>query len=186
MLVIIIVLIITLFVLYWWTSINNYADNIARFDGSTAIEIPVVPGVDQQYELKFDLKYPKEGVSDGIVLFTIEEDKFQIVYIQGGKLFLNTNNDKLISHIVDENLDEKVKSQVWTTYVIPILNEFKDPPIFFGGAPDSLIPDNNVLYDGQTTIVQFPKTGLNACTNNCSLNNVNISTIFRQHLKKYC
>ena len=179
-------MIITLFALYWWTSINTFAENIARFDGSGAIKIPVIPSIDQQYDLRFDLKYPKEGVSDGIVLFTIEGDKFQIVYIQGGKLLMNNNNDKLTSQIVDGNLDEKVKSQVWTTYVIPIMNEFKDSDVFFGGAPSSLIPINKISFGGQTNVVQFPQTGLKACTNNCSLNNVNISAIFQKYLTKYC
>lgn len=181
-----VLIIITLLALVWWNAITG---NIAYFDGTTTIQIPsplFTKG--QKDEISFALKFPKDGVRNGIVLFMrAGVNDFQIVYVQNGKLIINTNNDEAQSIIMAPDLEDNVKSQEWIQFGCTIGDQFKDTPIYFGGAPTEQIPVNTLTFDGQSGVIQFPKSGLMACTNYCYLNNVNLSTMFQQQgLRTYC
>lgn len=182
----VLILIITLLALIWWNAITG---NIAYFDGSTTIQIPgplFTKG--QKDELSIALKFPKDGVRNGIVLFMRGANNFQIVYVQDGRLIINTNNDEAQSLIMMPDLEANVKNQKWLRFGFTIEDQFKDTPIYFGGAPIEQIPVNALTFDGQSSVVQFPKSGLMACTNYCYLNNVvNLSSMFQQQgLRTYC
>jgi hypothetical protein len=180
-----VLIIIALLALVWWNAISG---NIAYFDGTTTFQIPdplFTRG--QNDELAVALKFPKDGAKNGIVLFMRAGANFQIVYVQAGKLIINTNNNQDQSLIIDPDLDANAKIQKWTRFGFTIIDEFKDTPIYFGGAPIDQIPVNTLMFEGQSAVIQFPKSGLNACTNHCYLNNVNLSALFQQHsLRTYC
>lgn len=180
-----VLIIITLLALVWWNAITG---NIAYFDGTTTIQIPnplFTKG--QRDELNIALKFPKDGARNGIVLFMRAGANFQIVYIQDGKLIINTNNNQDQSLIIGPDLEANVKSQYWSRFDFTVEDQFKDTPIYFGGAPIEQIPVNTLIFDGQPGVIQFPKNGLKACTNYCYLNNVNLSTMFQQQgLRTYC
>ena len=183
-----ILVIITLLAVVWWNAITG---NIAYFDGSTTIQIPgplFTKG--QEDELSIALKFPKDGVRNGIVLFMQGAggaNNFQIVYVQDGKLIINTGNDEARSLIMVQDLEANVKKQDWLRFGFTIGDEFKDTPIYFGGAPIQQIPVNTLMYDGQSSVIQFPKSGLMACTNYCYLNGVNLSDMFqKQGLRTHC
>jgi hypothetical protein len=180
-----ILVIITLLAVVWW---NVNTVNVAYFDGSTTIQIPsslFTKG--QKDELSFALKFPKDGVRNGIVLFMrgagVNVNNFQIVYVQDGKLIINTGNDENKSLVKQTDL----KANDWLRFGFTIGDEFKDTPIYFGGAPIQQIPVNKLVFDGQSGVIQFPKSGLMACTNYCYLNDVNLSAMFqKQGLRTYC
>lgn len=180
-----ILIIVTVLALIWWYAITG---NIAYFDGSTTIQIPnslLTKGQDD--ELSVALMFPKDGVRNGIVLFMQAGNNFQIVYVQDGKLIVNTNNEETLSLIMNPDLEANVKKQNWLRFGFTIGDEFKDTPIYFGGAPIQQIPINKLMYDGQSSVIQFPKSGLMACTNYCYLNSVNLSAMFqKQGLRTYC
>jgi len=181
--ILVILFVITILVLIWWKTTTR---DIAYFDGKTIFQIPnplFTKGQDD--EISIALKLPKDGVRNGIVLFMSGTDNnFQIVYIQDGKLIINTNNDSI--YIMIPDLETYVKSQFWLRLSFTIMDQFKSTPIYFGGAPIEQIPINTLSFDDQP--IPFPNSGLMACTNYCYLNNdVNISTMFQQHgLRTYC
>lgn len=183
--IIIILVIIALLAIVWWNAING---NVAYFDGSTTIQIPgplFTKG--QEDELSIALKFPKDGARNGILLFMRAGDNFQIVYVQDDKLIVNNNNNEVRSLIMIPDLAVNVKKQDWLRFGFTIDDEFKDAPIYFGGAPTSQIPANTLVYNGQSSVIQFPRSGLMVCTNYCYLNSVNISAMFqKQGLRTYC
>ena len=175
-----VLIIITLLALVWWNAVSG---NIAYFDGTNTFQIPgplFTKG--QKDELAIALKFPKDGARNGIVLFMRAGANFQIIYVQDGKLIINTNNNQDLSL-----LGANVKSQEWSRFGFTIIDAFKDTPIYFGGAPIEQIPVNTLMFEGQSAVIQFPKSGLKACTNYCYLNNVNLSAMFQQQgLRTYC
>jgi hypothetical protein len=181
----IVLIIIALLALVWW---NTSTKNIAYFDGNTTFQIPsplFTKG--RQDRLDIALKFPKDGAKNGIMLFMRAGNNFQIVYVQDNKLIVNNNNDETQSVIIGPDLEANVKSQKWVIFEFLIRDEFKDTPIYFGGAPSDQIPINTLVFEGQSATIQFPKSGLKACTNYCYLNNVNLSTMFqKQGLRTYC
>jgi hypothetical protein len=171
--------------LLWW---NTVMGNIAYFDGTTMIQIPNnLFSKGRTNKLSFALKFPDGNVRDGIVLFIsgVGDDNFYIVYVQDGKLILNTKNNKLQSIVVDTNLET---IQNWRYFEFRIDDEFKDVPIYFGGAPTEHLPVNVLVFNeaDQTNAIPFPTNGLMASINNCYLNDVNISTMFRKVARTYC
>lgn len=180
-----VLIIITLLALVWWNAISG---NVAYFDGTNTFQIPgplFTKG--QKDELAIALKFPKDGARNGIVLFMRAGANFQIVYVQDGKLIINTNNNPDQSIIIGPNLEDNVKNQKWSRFGFTIGDEFKDTPVYFGGAPIEQIPVNTLMFEGQSAVIQFPKSGLKACTNYCYLNNVNLSTMFQQQgLRTWC
>lgn len=180
-----VLIIVTLLALVWWNAISG---NIAYFDGTNIFQIPgplFTKG--QKDELTITLKFPKDGARNGIVLFMRAEDNFQIVYVQDGKLIINTNNNQDLSLIIGPDLEANVRSQEWSRFGFTIEDQFKNTPIYFGGAPIEQIPVNALMFEGQSAVIQFPKNGLKACTNYCYLNNVNLSAMFQQQgLRTYC
>lgn len=173
-----VLIIITLLALVWWNVISG---NVACFNGTNTFQIPgplFTKG--QKDELSIALKFPRDGSRNGIVLFMRAGANFQIVYVQDGKLIINTNNNPEQSIIIGPNLEDTVKSQKWRRFGFTIGDEFKDTPVYFGGAPIEQIPVNTLMFEGQSAVIQFPKSGLKACTNDCYLNNVNLSTMFQQ------
>lgn len=172
-----VLIIITLLALVWWNVISG---NVAYFNGTNTFQIPgplFTKG--QKDELSIALKFPRNG----IVLFMRAGANFQIVYVQDGKLIINTNNNPDQS-IIGPNLED---TQKWRRFGFTIGDEFKDTPVYFGGAPIEQIPVNTLMFEGQSAVIQFPKSGLKACTKDCYLNNVNLSTMFQQQgLRTYC
>lgn len=182
-----ILIIITLLALVWWSAVTG---NIAYFDGKMTIQIPgplFTKG--RKDELSIALMLPKEGVRNGIVLLMrgAGSNNFQIVYIQDGKLIINTNNDAPQSLIMSSDLESHAEGQEWLRFGLDVADEYKDTPVYFGGAPIEQIPVNTLMFNGQSSVIQFPESGLLACTNNCYLNNVNLSAMFQKEgLRAYC
>ena len=140
-------IIITLLALVWWNAVSG---NIAYFDGTNTFQIPgplFTKG--QKDELAIALKFPKDGARNGIVLFMRAGANFQIIYVQDGKLIINTNNNQEQSLIIGD-LEANVKSQEWSRFGFTIIDEFKDTPIYFGGAPIEQIPVNTLMFEGQS------------------------------------
>jgi len=169
--------IVTLLAVLWW---HITTGNIVYFTGSTMIQIPnPLFTTGRKDELSIALKFPI--VRNGIVLFMRRADNFQIVYIHDGELVVNNNNDATRSLIMTSDL----KKHGWLRFGFTIGEEFKDTPVYFGGAPIEQIPINTLMYDGR--VIQFPRTRLMACTNNCYLNSVNLSELFQKRgLRTYC
>ena len=173
----IVLIIVAVLLLIWW---NNNKANIAYFDGASIFQIPApLFTKGQQDMLSFVLK---SGVQNGIVLFMRAGDKFMIAYVQDGKLLINNNNDQNLS-LVFASLDQE-----WNTFSLPIDDVFKDVPVYFGGAPVAdQVPVNTLVFEGQTDVIQFPTANLKACTNDCYLNNVNLSALIqKQGYRTYC
>ena len=180
--IILIILIITLLLaLVWW---NVTTRDIAYFDGLSMVELDprftrLTKG--QKDDLSVDLKFPKDGARDGILLFMGNgTNDFQIVYVQDGKLIVNTKNSKPASFVLDPDIEANVKNQDWIRLVFTIPDEFKDDMIYFGGAPINQIPKNTLKFAGQSKIIPFPDKNLKACTNRCYLNDINLSEQFQR------
>ena len=97
--IILIILIITLLLaLVWW---NVTTRDIAYFDGLSMVELDprftrLTKG--QKDDLSVDLKFPKDGARDGILLFMAGNgtNDFQIVYVQDGKLIVQEQQARVI------------------------------------------------------------------------------------------
>lgn len=164
--------IVVVLVLIWWKGASG---NVAYFDGVNTFQIPdVLFNKDQKDELNVSLRFPKDGVKNGIVLFMRAGANFKIVYVQDGKLVVNYNNDQDKSLVFGPDLEAKSKSQEWVRFVFDIEDEFKDTPVYFGGAPINKIPTNMLILEGQTSAVPFPENGLKAYTNYFYLNDFNL------------
>jgi hypothetical protein len=181
---IIILIIIILFVYVLWKATSS---DMAYFDGTTIFQIPsplFTKGVIN--EISIALKFPNNDIRDGVVLFMRQNDDFQIVYIQDGKLIVNTNNDTSQSLIMIPDLD-KINKKEWVRFGIVVMDQFKNAPVYFGGAPNTEIPTNTLIHGNQAEAVQFPTIGLMACTNYCYMNDTNLSKLFqKQGIKPYC
>lgn len=181
--ILIILSIINLLAIIWW---NASTGNIAYFDGTNTIQIPNPFFTKGKVDtLSIAILFPKDGARDGIILFMGDSNLFKIVYVQDGKIIINTNNDPDQSLILTSDLDIHGKNRQWMRFGFTINDEFKHGQIYFGGAPEDQIPDNHLMIEG--SIVPFPKDGLMACTNHCYLNDTNISDTFqKQGLRTYC
>ena len=175
----IILFIITLLAVAWY---KTFSANVAYFYGSTKIQIPsplFTKG--QKDNLSVAINFPKSGARNGVVLFMKGSgaNNFQIVYIQDGKLIINTNNNKDQSLIMVPDLEDNVKKQSWLRVEFIINDQFENVPIYFGGAPIEQIPVNTLMFDGQSSVIQFPRSGLVARTNYMYLNDINLGNIFQ-------
>jgi hypothetical protein len=173
----IVLILVAVLALIWWN--NNVSGNIAYFDGTSTFQIPSSLFTKGKLdELMFALK---SGAPNGIVLFMRAGDKFMIAYVQDGKLIVNNSNDQNTSGIMDS------LNQEWNMFAFAIDDAFKDVPIYFGGALADQIPVNTLVFEGQSDVIPFPTSNLKACTNDCFLNNVNLSAMFRkQGYRTYC
>ncbi len=185
--IVVIVIILTLLSLVWWNAING---NIAYLDGVTTLQIPSpLFTANQKDELSLAIKFPKDGVRDGILLLLkgSNPNDFQIFYIQNGNLILNTGNDPNKSLIIHSNLE--ASKEKWLRFGFTLEDSLKSFPVYFGGAPIEDIPTNTVVFEDadQISVVPFPTSGITACTNYVYLNNFNLSDLFRkQGLRTYC
>ena len=164
-----ILVIVALISLIWW---NMSTKNSLYFDGETVVQIPKPLFIaNKNQELSFSLRFANV-INDGFILLMKSGDDFQIIYVQNGKVILNSNNDQLVI------LKDDIKSNRWTTFSISIPNKFKGGDVYFGANPLKNIPVNNLSVD-ESPIVQFPTSGLIACTSDCYLDDVNLSTLFK-------
>lgn len=176
---ILVIVLIFVTLLLWWN--DRVSGNLAYFDGASLFQIPAPLFTKGQRDtLSFVLKFPAASAANGIVLFMRAGDKFMIAYVQDGKLIVNNSNDQNLSVVTP--LDQE-----WNAFALDIDDAFKDVPVYFGGAPSEQIPANTLVFEGQSGVVQFPTKSLEACTNDCYLNNVNLSAMFRnQGYRTYC
>ena len=141
--------------------------DIAYFDGLSMVELDprftrLTKG-QKDHDLSVDLKFPKDGARDGILLFMAGNgtNDFQIVYVQDGKLIVNTKNSKPASFVLDPDIEANVKNQDWIRLVFTIPDEFKDDMIYFGGAPINQIPKNTLKFANDINLSeQFQRIGL--------------------------
>jgi hypothetical protein len=180
--VIIFILIIMLLLIWKYTS-SIY------FNGTDIVQIPnsfLTKG--QKDEISFVIQFPKDGVKDGIILLIrgSKPNNFLIAYIQDNNLIFNVNNEPSRSLIFIKDLNRYVEKE--SRFSIPIYDEFKDFPIYFGGAPNGLIPLNSLTYQaaGEIDIIQFPRRGLVGCVKSYLNNKINLNKLFQKQGLTYC
>ena len=81
----------------------------------------------QKDDLSVDLKFPKDGARDGILLFMAGNgtNDFQIVYVQDGKLIVNTKNSKPASFVLTQTLRPTSRTKIGLGWYLPYLMSSK-------------------------------------------------------------